>query len=451
MSQVGKDATGRFHRLPRTARLSVALVGTAALALLTACGGDDGDPPSAEDVPSEGPIAITWYGSDARNAAVQQVVDNWSAENPDVQIETQPTTFDSYWDRVSVQAAADNIACVAAMQSRYQARYEDRGNLLALDGLIEDGTIDVSGIPEVVLESQRAADGHIYVIPYGIWFEGATLNVPRLAEFGQTPPDASGSWVDYVDWALGAQPSMPEGTWAIADRGDQITQFQAYALGQGETLFGDGEVGFSEETLTSWFDLWTRAVDGGAAPPPDVNAEYAGVPTTQSLMAVGGVLVSSTGDNNISDVQIALDQNGLGTVSIVASPTDGVPQVVGANGWSISANCTNVAASADFISSFVNTPENATILETQTGLPPVTSVLEGLQEDPEVSQAIKDRIALYFDLLDQGATVDVWPDGAQALVSQIATSYQEVAFGQTSSQSAAADFIAQANAALSGF
>src|SRR5690606_27474713 len=109
--------------------------------------------------------------------------------------------------------------------------------------------------------------------------------------------------------------------------------------------------------------------------------------------------------------------------------TDGVPQVVGANGWSIAANCENVADSAAFITYFINTPENATILETQTGLPPVTSVLEGLQEDPDVAQSIKDRIALYFDLLEQGATVDVWPDGTQTLVTQLATSYEEVAFG----------------------
>lgn len=446
MSHVGNGATDRNRRT----RLPIAVASVGALALLAACSGGE-DAPFGDDVPSGGPIAITWYGSDARNAAVQEVVDNWSGENPDVEVTTQPTTFDSYWDRVSVQAAADNVACVAAMQSRYQARYEERDNLMPLDGLIEDGTIDVSGIPESVLESNRNDDGNLYVIPYGIWFEGATMNVPLLEEAGLTPPDPDGSWADYVDWAIEAQPSMPEDAWAIADRGDQITQFQAYAMGEGEDLYGDGEVGFSQETLTSWFELWTRAVEEGAAPPPEVNAEYAGVPTTQSLMAEGRLMVSSTGDNNISDIQIALDQSDLGVVSIVRSPTGGVPQVVGANGWAISANCENVADSASFIDYFINTPENALILETQTGLPPVTSVLEGMQENPDVSQAIKDRITLYFDLLDQGATVDIWPDGTQTLVSQIATNYEEVAFGRTSPEDAAASFIEQANAALSGF
>lgn len=426
------------------------MAGTAAIALLAGCS-SGAEPPSGDDIPAEGPVQITWYGSDARNAAVQEVVDVFIADNPDTTIETQPTTWDAHWDRLSVQAAADNLPCVAAMQSRYEARYEDRGSLLALDGLIDDGTIDVSGIPADLLESQRASDGNLYVIPYGIWYEGATLNVPALEEASVGVPDPQGTWEDYVDWAIEAQPELEDGVWVIADRGDQITQFQMFAIGRGENLFGDGEVGFSQETLVDWFELWTGAVEAGAAPPPEVNAEYAGVPTTQSLMAEGRVLVGSTGDNNISDVQIALDQNGLGTVSIAPSPTGGEPQVVGTNGWSISANCTNVAQSAAFIDYFINSSEGAATLEAQTGLPPVTSILDEQVADPEVSPAIKDRIELYNELLEQDALIDVWPDATQQLVTQLTTAYQEVAFGQTSPEDAAANFIEQANTSLAGF
>jgi multiple sugar transport system substrate-binding protein len=448
MTHHGNGAMSPLRR-SRPGRGRLACVALGAAIAVAGCGAEE--PVTSEVLSAEGPLSITWYGSDARNAAVQAVVDGFAAQHPDTVIESQPTAFDPYWDRLSVQAAGNNMACVASMQSRYEARYEARGSLIALDGLIADGTIDVSGIPESLLESQRAADGNLYVIPYGIWYEGAVHNVPAMEAAGVPVPESGGSWEDYVDWAVAAQPALPEGTWAISDRGGEVTQFQAFAIGRGEDLFGEQEVGFTEQTLVDWFALWTGAVEAGAAPPAATTAEQVGVPTAQSLMAQGRVLVSSTGDNNISDFQLALDQNGRGTVSIAPSPTGGKPQVVGTNGWAISANCTNQQQAAAFIDYFINSSEGAATLKGQTGLPPVASILDEQAASPDASDAIKSRIALYRQLLDSGARVDVWPDGTQQLVTQFRTAYEEVAFGRGDPKQVAADFIAQANTALTGF
>lgn len=442
----GSVATRRFaSRRRRWAAAGAAVV----LMVLAACS-TEAPPATSGDLSEEGPLQITWYGSDARNAAVQEVVDMFAKQNPGVTIESQPTTFDKYWDRVSVQAAADNLACVPSMQSRYEARYENRGSLLPLDDLIASGAIDVSGIPAELLDSQRAADGKLYVIPLGIWYEGAVLNAPAIESVGASVPDPNGSWDDYVNWAIQTQPSVAPGTFAIADRGGQLTQFQAFALGRGENLFVDGKAGFSEQTLIDWFKLWKSAVDVGAAPSPQATAEEVGMPVVQTQMAQGLNLVTSTGDNNISDFQITLDQNGKGQVSIAPSPTGGKPQVVGTNGWAISANCTNVKNAAAFIDFFINSYEGALILQTQTGLPPVASVLEQLVANPDTSPAIKERATLFGELVDRGALIDVWPDGTQQLVAQFVTAHQEVSFGQTAPEQAAVNFVALVNTALAG-
>lgn len=422
------------------------------LALATGCSSGEPDAEEvADDLSNEGTVTISWYGSDARNAAVQEVVDAFGEEYDDVEIETQPTTFDNHWDRVSVQATANDLPCVVAMQSRYQERYEDRGSLISLDDLIETGMIDVSGIPEDLLESQRSEDGNIYTIPYGIWFEGVTLNAPGIESHGATVPDELGTWDEYVDWASGAQDSMPEDAFAISDRGDQITQFQAFAISRGEDLFDGESVGFSEETLVEWFEMWADAAEEGLAPPPELLSEYSGVPESEGLMAEGRIMVSSTGDNNISDTQIGLEFNDAGDVSIYPSPTGDNPQVVGSNSWGISENCTNERDSASFIDYFINSTEGAYTLEAQTGLPVVTSILDEMIDDPEIDELIRQRMELYSEVAEEGALIDVWPDGTQQLVDQLGDSYQEVAFGQTSPEQAAEDFIAQAESGLSGF
>ncbi|MVA74975.1 extracellular solute-binding protein, partial [Auraticoccus sp. F435] len=238
---------------------------------------------------------------------------------------------------------------------------------------------------------------------------------------------------------------------ALASQGGSITQFQMWALSRQEDLFAETSAGFSRETLVEWFELWLGAMEDGVTPSADVASEYAGVPTNQGMMAVGLTLVSATGDNNTSDMQISLDQNGRGAVSMAPAPTGGAPQVVGANSWSIAENCTNVAAAAAFIDYFINSSEAAVTLDTQTGLPPVTSIAQELVASDEVAPSIKERIALYEELLARGATVDVWPDGTQQLVTQFTTQWEEVAFGQSTPEAAADAFIAQVETALSGF
>lgn len=432
-------------------RVAAVAAALASVGLVAGCAGAPDDV-AGDELTDSGPIAITWYGSDARNAAVQSVVDSFASENPDVEIETQPTTFEGYWDRLSIQAAANNIPCVTAMQSRYEARYENLGSLMPLDGLVEDGTIDVSGIPKELLDSQRAADGNLYVIPYGAWYEGVVLNEPAIEEAGLTVPDPEGTWDDYVEWGRSVLGKTGAAQWPMSDRGGEITQFQAYAIGRGEELFEDdgSAVAFSEDTLAAWFELWAGAIEDGVVPPAQSTAEQVGIPSPQTDIANGRVLITSTGDNNISDFQITLDQSGLGAVSIASSPTGGNPQVVGTNGWGISTGCGNAKAAAAFIDYFVNNPDAAFTLQTQTGLPPVSSVLEELTASDETSDIIRQRAALFEELVAAGAVIDVWPDNTQKLVNDFRTAYEEVAFGQRAAGDVAADFIAQANTALAG-
>lgn len=396
-------------------------------------------------------MSITWYGSDARNLAMQEVVDAFATEHPDVQIESQPTTFDGYWDRLSVQAAGNNIACVAAMQSRYEARYEARGSLLPLDGLIEDGTIDVSGIPQDLLESQRAEDGHLYVIPFGIWYEGAVVNGVAIDELGLEPPAQDADWPGYLDWAEAAQPELESGRYAMMDRSGEITQFQAFAQSRGEDLFDRGELAFSRETMIEWLEMWQAAREAGTVPPAATTSEQYNLPAQQMLIAEGRSLITSTGDNNISDYQLALDENGQGTVQMAPSPTGGVPQVVGTNGWSISSNCENVRDSAQFIDYFVNSEAAVITMGGQGGLSPNPAFLETHLEHPETSETLRGRIALYQQLRDQGSVIDVWPDSTQQLVMQFRTASEDVAFGAMSPEDATEDFILLAETALIGF
>lgn len=426
------------------------VAGGLSMALLSACGssGEDG---TAGERSDQGQVSIAWYGSDVRNLAVQAVVDAFGEENPDVDLETQPTTFGGHWDRTSVQAAGNNMPCVVAMQSRYQAKYEDLRALRPLDEFIEDGTIDVSGIDPDLVESHRAEDGQLYTIPYGIWFEGAVTNEKLLADHDLSAPEDDWSWENYVSWAGEVQSSLPAGVFPLTDRSGQITQLQAFAQGRGEDLFADGEPGFSRETLIAWFELWEGARADGIVPAAQQTVDDSSAPNAQQLMAQGDILVSSTGDNNISDYQETLDELDAGTLAMGPSPTGGETQVVGTNAWSISRNCANTEHSALFIDHFINSSDAALTLEAQTGIAVNDAILDEQLESSEVPDSIKERIELYRDLAANGAVSDIWPDGTQELITVLTSTSEEVAFGRLSPADAADAFIAEVESALAGF
>lgn len=442
----GKIADRRSARR-RAGLLFPALLATAGL--LTACSTPAND--ESGELSERGPLAITWYGSDARNAAMMTVIDGFAAEHPDVEIQTQPTAWDTYWDRLSVQSAGESLPCVPTMQSRYEAKFEDLNALRPLDDLVESGAIDVSGIDPAILDSQRAADGKLYVIPFGIWYEASVYNQTAIEAVPAELPADDWSWDDYLEWAYTVQPDLAPGVWAIVDRGGQLTQFQTYLQGMGQELWGDGEVGFDAETLHDWFTMWDQAREDGVVSPAQLTAENEGAPPSQQLLATGQALVSSAGDNNVSVTQGVLDTLGAGTLDVAPTPTGGEPQGVGTNGWAISATCTNVTQAAAFISYFVNSEEGAIALAGQAGLPTVGSLLDDLSASPEVSEPVKARIDLYRQIADLGATVDVWPDGSQSLVNLFISTYEGISFGQSTIDEGVETFIGQANAALAGF
>jgi len=440
---------GRRRRRTATVTATVAAICSLVVGGCTSAGPTANS--GSTSLSNSGPLAITWYGSDARNKVVADAIGQFTTKSPGVTVQQQPTAFAQYWDRLSVMAAAKSLPCVPTMQTRYEAKYEAKGSLLPLDSLVTNGTINTSGISSTALASQHAADGKLYAIPYGFWFEGAVYNSTKLTALGVELPQTNWTWDKYVTWAHTVQPKLSSGVYALGDRGNQITQFQAFAQANGEDLFAKDKVGFSAKTLTDWFTLWNNAMKDGVVPPANLTAQDYTAPTSANLMAKGLVLVSSTGDNNVADSQVPLSAINGGTLEMVGSPTGGKPQVVGSNSWAIASNCTNVKDAAEFINYFVNTPAVSTTLQAQTGLPVDTSVQDAQLNDASVAPAIKARITLFQNLMKSGARVDVWPDKTQLLVTQFQSTYEQVSFGKTSISAAVASFMSQANTALAGF
>src|SRR5215472_10196621 len=200
---VGKSRRDFLRRAGKGAALLAASGGLTALLQATgertATAG-----PAAGKGPVEGEIGFTWWGTGERSRKTEAVMALFQQKFPKAKLQGQPVgDFNTYWQKLIVEAAARNLPDVPQMQVRYLAVFATRRALRPLDDLVQSGAIDVSGIPKVVLDSGRGRDGKLYMVPTGSatnnWFYNATM-----AEKAGLPPLTSDTWEQLQKWLLDA-------------------------------------------------------------------------------------------------------------------------------------------------------------------------------------------------------------------------------------------------------
>src|SRR5699024_4323550 len=183
---------GGGHPLARRrAPLSVFSAVAAVVMVATACGDDSG---GSEEVN----LRFSWWGADDRHATIQQVIENFEAENPDIRITGENTDWGSYWDRLATNTAADDAPDITMQEERYLREYGDRGALLDLNDLEE---LDQSGLDPLISDSGDL-EGQTFGLATGVNAYSVLADPEAFDAAGVDMPDHETlTWADYVEIA----------------------------------------------------------------------------------------------------------------------------------------------------------------------------------------------------------------------------------------------------------
>lgn len=398
----------------------------------------------------KGQISFSWWGTGERNTKTQAVISLFEKKYPQVSIQgVSVGDFTTYWQKLTVEAAARNLPDVPQMQVRYMSAYDTRGALRPLDDLTASGAIDVTGIPKVVLDSGRGADGKLYMIPTGSATNNWMYNDTLVTKAGLPSPTTLKTWDDIQKWLLAAKDKLPSGVYACDLKGGDDSIWWAWVATHGKPVFNkDGTLGFPKQMMIDYWNWWETLRKGGATVPAAMNAEE---PTSnvQTYLAKGQVMFDEAPANQLTAYQSALTAAGKGTMKLAMFPNgpSGNGQALINNGMSIAANTKNLSAAAAWVNFFTNDPDGARAYASDNGTVTVTKLLDAQIDQPGLPAPTKVYLRFLKDVIATKPTIIDFPANYNAVVLALKNNYSNVAFGKATVEASVDSFFSQANAA----
>lgn len=412
------------------------------LIILAACGGTSAD---------SGTIRYSWWGAGERNDRTNAVADLFEEANPETEVEREVAEFDTHFERLTVQSAANDAPCVPQMQSYVLQEHATRGHFQPLDDLVENGTIDVSDVPDFVLDTGRGADGELYMIPTGMGNHTFFYNEELLTESGIEPPPDGWGWDDFPSYLRDASKQLPEDVNGIElESGEAFKNFLHYAIAHGEEPFVGDQFGFDEQVLVDWFTMWHELLEDGATVSTAMASERP-ESNEEGYLANGRIAFNIQGDNQLPQYAEITKENGSGALTSVKLPHGpaGPGEWVWTNGLSISNSCDNIDEAAEFIDFFLNDPDAADIYASSNGMVTVERFQEAQLDGGEASEELRHVIQLAQNLDEYEPEAIVFPPGTLAAEEAFTRHIESMYLADIPPGTAAREFMEEGNSLLS--
>ena len=259
--------------------LCIAMVAT----MLAACGGKTEEPKGGEAAAaapeaSAEKIEIHYaYWQENLGGYLNEVKAAFEAENPNITIILEPTSWDEYWTKLETAATGGSAADVFQMNGPNIYKYADAGVILPLDEYIAASDVDMANYP-AAMNSLYNIGGKQYGIPIDYDTIGLWYNKELFDAAGVAYPDETWTWED-LEAAAAKLTNAETGVYGIAaGYADQGGFFNTIPAAGGYVLNEDATAcGFDDPNTIAGLKCWIDLMEKGYSPSQaslSENAEY---------------------------------------------------------------------------------------------------------------------------------------------------------------------------------
>ncbi len=364
------------------------------------------DPSTAGDVT----VGFGWWGNQVRDEVTKAACDHFTELYPNVTFNLNSQAWNDYWAQMTTFSSSDTLPDIMQQDYAYFEQWVESGDLLDLTPYVESGALDLSKIPESIVDTGKSAsDGHIYAVCAGMNAPALSYNKTLTDELGITVPDNM-TWDQFVEISKQIYEAKGIGVvWHNMNSENPIAYF-ARAKGHNALFEADG-VTVSEEEMT---EFYTRLEDGVADGWLFDTDKFASVDTAtipQSPLVYGSdPSVRSWCSFNFSNQYMAFCD---------AAAADGIelgittwPEDNGATAnylkpsqfFSITTDTQNPDLAVAILNYLINDVEANTLLRAERGVPANSEVAAAISDAVSETDYTYPLIVEYLDMVADNST-----------------------------------------------
>lgn len=423
-------------------RMLVALFALLLVALSLPVMAQDDAPAFPEYTGAPVEIRVAWWGNDDRAARTQAVIDLFEAAYPEISVVGEPNGgTPDHFQIINTQLASNNAPDIIQFGGNwpdYQQYLEPLNGYLGTQLLIDTPeTFD-----QTALIPATASDDNLYVVSLGTNTLVLAYNKTMIEAAGVALPEDNMTWEELLDYGRELKAALPEGVAPFVDNSTSQANYMSYYFRQQGTPIWtseDGGTSFATvESATAWLQLWADMRAEGLIPDADTTYTYTEDGPDSSALVAGEAAIGLIWSNQGAAYQAAMTDE-LGLTTLPAGGEDAyaiqMSQYLGVNNASQAKE-----AAVLFVNFFVTSPEAGAILQTNRGVPSSPVVRQAISEQATVTDAAVYRI--YDAVADRTIPQDPNLPNDQEFVNELELIGQQVAYGVSSVEQAAADLIA---------
>jgi multiple sugar transport system substrate-binding protein len=215
-------------------------------------------------------MRLTWWGNTVRDERTIKTVELYQSQNPGITIETETTGWAGYWDKLNTQAAAGNLPDLIQHDYAYIMQWAERNQLKDLGPYTQNGTIDISKIPDSALAGGRI-NGKLYAISLGTNAFSVAYDPAVLQKAGITIDSTKWTLKEFEEICLAIYQKTGVQTLPFSTT-DPQKSFENFIRQTGSSFYSaDGKkLGFTDGAmLKEFWDVQLRLLNAGALVPPE--------------------------------------------------------------------------------------------------------------------------------------------------------------------------------------
>lgn len=365
--------------------LAIALIVVLSLSVLPAMA--DGLVVGTYDPASAGnyEIGFGWWGNQVRDEVTKAVADFFTENYPNITFNLNTQVWNNYWSLMSTYAANNDLPDLMQQDYAMLEQWVAAGDLLDLTPYVESGALDLSKVPQNIIDTGKVGDG-IYAVCAGVNAPALLYNKTLTDELGIEVPQNI-TWDQFAEFSRKIY--AEKGIGAVYGDGNSENQPTYYARGLGYQAFWGAEgINPSVEEMTGYYQRIMDAVAEGWMFDTD---KMAGVNLTD--LAQNPLVYGTSNDvrtwaafafsNQIAAFQKAATADGieLGITNWASDDPVKSNYMKPSQFFSVTTDSKNPDLAVAFLNYLINDPKANTILQAERGVPANSEVAAAIAEE----------------------------------------------------------------------